>query len=318
MHENVPDRGGNNEMVKKEDAQLLLADYLSLQKYSVVRTTSAPPVKHAATDSCSDNREFWERARHFAEGQHILLESFHVTEWLPASPGRYFTERAKMERNRAEQFWTEREYLPLGKLGMILGGIGSVRLASKRTKFGILHFLGATSSGDSNQGIPLCVPSDMYGQLADPIRQYGGMRCQVAGTIQVLDRSIDRISFDPGIPKYAVLADDIRIINPSAGGVIQAAASVLYGGACREYERDYRANNAMGWSFAYFNPAIDSANGLRNAVEWLEDYVRRHSVSEGPRIIGDFDEHMEHSNCPLRCDSPHSLQVMVILRLWPH
>ncbi len=65
------------------------------------------------------------------------------------------------------------------KLGMILGGIGTVRLASKRTKFGIIHFLGATSSGDSNQGIPLCVPRDIYGELAGDVKGYGGMQCEV-------------------------------------------------------------------------------------------------------------------------------------------
>jgi hypothetical protein len=229
----------------------------------------------------------------------MLLPSFHVTEWLPASPGRYFTERARRERDNAEQYWTGGEYLPLGKLGMILGGIGSVRLASNRTKHGVLHFLGATSSGDSSQGIPLCVTSDMYGQVVGAIREYGGMQCHVAGTIQVLDRSIDRLSFDAGIPRYAILVDDIRVTNPSRRGTVQAAVSVLYGGACREYERDYRTNNALGWSFAYFNPATDSASGLSKAVEWIEDYVRRYSVSEGPRIVGDFDEHMEHFQLPV-------------------
>ena len=182
---------------------------------------------------------------------------------------------------------------------MILGGIGTVRLASKRTKFGVLHFLSATSSGDSNQGVPMCVPPEVHRQIVDSIKDYGGVVCDIAGTIQVLDRSIDRITFDRGIPRYVVLVDDVRVIRPSRPGSVRATASVLYGGACREYERHYRSDNALGWSFAYFDPATDSSNGLPSAVDWLENYARRHSVSEGPRILGDFDEHMEHFQLPV-------------------
>ena len=297
--EDSPQRGGNDEGVDSQDAQIILTDYFSLQKSSAMRATRERETEGAATECCSDNREFWDEAGHFAEGQHILLSSFHVTEWMPASPGRYLTASARMEREKAKQFWAGDEYLPLGKFGMILGGIGTVRLASKRTKFGVLHFLSATSSGDSNQGVPMCMPPEVHRQIVDSIKDYGGVVCDIAGTIQVLDRSIDRITFDRGIPRYVVLVDDVRVIRPSRPGSVRATASVLYGGACREYERHYRSDRALGWSFAYFDPATDSSNGLPSAVDWLEDYARRHSVSEGPRILGDFDEHMEHFQLPV-------------------
>ncbi len=60
MHENAPDRGGNKEMVRIEDAQVILSDYLSLQDYPVIRTSLKRLAKQSATERCFDNREFWD------------------------------------------------------------------------------------------------------------------------------------------------------------------------------------------------------------------------------------------------------------------
>jgi hypothetical protein len=49
------------------------------------------------------------------------------------------------------------EYLPLGKLEMILGGVGSLRLASRPNGNKTIHILGLSSNGVSHEGIPVTV-----------------------------------------------------------------------------------------------------------------------------------------------------------------
>jgi hypothetical protein len=136
--------GGNDEGIQAPDIDRLFQDFLAMIRY---RTIGSAPTRKKPATPINSNEDFWLSARELHEGQRVELRTFLVLEWLPSSPGRYFTDEAKENRLRASSLFDSRnqEYIPLGKLSMILGGVGSVRLSAKDTPRGKMHILGATS-----------------------------------------------------------------------------------------------------------------------------------------------------------------------------
>ena len=288
---------GNDEHVAPEDVGGLIRDFFSLVKYAKLRKA----VRAAKSDyTIRNNSEFWLSKDLLFEGARVRLESFHLIEWLPWSPGRYFSPEAMTQREFASRLATASEYLPLGKMGMIFGGVGSVRLTAKHTQFGETHFLCATSSGVSHEGIPIAVESAMLPKIMPLIREMGGCRASVVGTLRILEDQQTRLMFDVEVPRYVVVAEDVDVKEPSPQHSLKVSLQIMYSGTCRDYERDSSRSINKGWSFAYFEPGNKaSERPLKHAVEWLSDYARRHSVSDSPTIICDFDEHARHFGNPV-------------------
>src|SRR5258707_281069 len=101
--------------------------------------------------------------KHFPEA-YVSLKGFALTEWVPFAPGRYYTSQAIHDREFALQFVSRErdEYTPNGKISMVRGGIGTIRLAGKELAGHATYFLGASSSGITHQGIPIALTSDDY------------------------------------------------------------------------------------------------------------------------------------------------------------
>jgi hypothetical protein len=193
------------------------------------------------------------------------------------------------------------EYLPLGKLNMVLGGVGSVRLAARERPQGKIHFLGASDDGVSHEGIPILVDSDLYDVVAPRLKEDGACSCDITGKIEVLPADIREVNYDVGVPRYAVKAEEIGL-EDKIPREARVSLNIVYSGAAREYETKSRSDNALGWSFVTFSPLLKSYRGkreLNDAVQWLQDYARRHSVQPDPLILCDFDEHMDHFELPV-------------------
>ena len=121
------------------DSQVKIANYL-------LRVESG---KSQADRTFHSNRDIWnailtERLR---ANMHVTLENFHILEWFPRSPGLYFTREGKRSRESANQFVQSLEkrssevkyalgssgdtvtvYNPYGKIAMLKGGLGAIRL----------------------------------------------------------------------------------------------------------------------------------------------------------------------------------------------
>jgi hypothetical protein len=143
--------------LRPNDVEAFLADALKTYLYNRLEHRE---FRLAPDRTYTDNRSFWLDAlgyQHFP-GTYCILEDFTLTEWLPFSPGRSFTESAHQAREHAERFIADngREYLPNGKLSMVKGGIGCIRLAERSVRSSTLFFLGASSSGVAHEGIPHC------------------------------------------------------------------------------------------------------------------------------------------------------------------
>jgi hypothetical protein len=284
---------GNDEGVRPSDLAIILNDFLALSglRGNRKRITAAGRTFHF-----TDNRSFWNAAVRFYEGATISLDDFAVMEWAPASPGRYYTPEAKAARKEALRFLDpyRPEYLPLGKMNMVLGGVGSVRLGAISTAGERAYVLGASSTVVSHEGLPVCLGSDLYREVIPFLKDHGACDCTIIGRLELLPEDVVDLDFPIGVPRFVVRADDIKDLRPTSRRAF-VSVSVLYLGAAREYETGYASNRNVGWTFATFDPAARDAEAeLKRTADWLKEYAVRHSVLDNPPIVCDFDRHVRH------------------------
>lgn len=209
-------RGGNDVTIPDKDFLSLFADLFSLAGY--VRSTYRK-ARWSWRKGYSDNVEFWNNALagRLPEGKRVNLKSFFVTAWVPTSPGLYFTPKAAEARELACQYYSEDkdEYLPLGKDVMVLGGVGSVRLKSRFVRDDRCHFLSASSTGVSHEGIPLVIEHSRFAGL-DLMNDAGGFNAHIQGTLWSLPEEIKLIRWAGGVPKYYLFVDrlDVEPLRP--------------------------------------------------------------------------------------------------------
>ncbi len=278
------DRSGDG--IQRSDLVQLLGDALNLLTYNNVKCPE--PCQHETNNhkEYENNYDFWEDALrgNLVEGIEVNLRSFHLMQWLPSSPGRYYTPKAIRERQNAEQYLTRRgrhrEYLPSGKEAMFLGGIGSVRLGARRFDSETIYLLGASSTGCSHQGIPVMVPDREYQKVIAHL-QKGGCLANMEGYLRVFTANEILIQYDKQIPKYAIFIENINVIKPSQDLLVSV-------GVTYTLHDSYRVTD-KSWSFCSFDPTRDDVS---SAAQWLEEYALRHSGRA--EILSDFDEYYQH------------------------
>ena len=299
-------KGASVNRVRRNDFVRLFADFFDILLYKF------PPKPRPSTVDYSykDNQSFWEDAikgAHFEE-MRIHLRNFHLTEWLPSAPGRYFTEEAVQSRIEAKHFFdpTKGEYRPFGKLRMVLGGVGSLRLGAKLVDAAYTHFLGASSTGVTHEGIPVAMSKEQFRCVIDPIKKNGGCITNLTGSLRVLPTSISTIQYDRDIPRYCFFVDEFDVIEPSSEDQLLANVAIMFPSKYYHYDDrenpelimgGYTTNMIKMWSFCSFKPS--SKNSLKNAVDWLKDYASRHSGMENPPIFTNFDECYQHFENPI-------------------
>jgi hypothetical protein len=278
-------RGVNrsNNGIDRDDLVQLLGDALNLSTYNHVKSAEFHQDDSCCRKTYSSNHEFWRDAldENLLEGIEINLRNFHLMQWLPLSPGRYYTSKAVRQRQEATQYVSgNREYLPLGKVAMFLGGIGSVRLGSRRLDSETIYLLGASSNGSSHQGIPVMVPEREYRKVISYL-QRGGCLTNMEGHLRVFSANEALIQYDRQIPKYAIFVENISVIQPSERLLVSVGVTYTL--------RDSYRGSDKSWSFCSFDPIRDNVS---SAVQWLEEYAFRHSGRV--EILSDFDECYQH------------------------
>lgn len=238
-----------------------------------------------------DNESFWEGAissQHFP-GSYVRLKGFHLTEWIPFAPGRYFTSDAKEMRSFAAKFVSSDrdEYTPNGKESMVRGGIGSIRLAEKTIGRSQFQFLGASSSGVTHEGVPVALETDDYRKVIHVIRERGGCVVDLVGRIRSITRELPQLDFHSSIPRYCLFAEDVSILQASEPTRLATTAAIMF--SAESYRPDILNKS---WTFCTFRPAADP----QNAAEWLLDYAHRYSGG-ATNILTDFDEHRRLFPC---------------------
>lgn len=263
------------------------------------------PDELTADRTYTANKTFWEDALegiHFEE-MRISLHNFHLMEWMPSAPGRYFTPGAIASRRKAQEYIAPdgSEYLPIGKEQMILGGIGSIRLGVKEVDFRPTYFLGASSTGITHEGIPVAMNKSQYLSVIKTIKEHGGCVVNLVGSLRLLPASMSVIDFVREIPRYYFFTEEVEPVEPSSENELLASIAIMFSSELSEktnFAKDgYTTNLRKMWSFCSFNPRIK--HSLESAVNWLKDYVARYSRIVNPPILNDFDEHYQHFENPV-------------------
>jgi transcriptional regulator with XRE-family HTH domain len=108
----------------------------------------------AADSHFETNESFWEKVldEQLRANATVILKDFNLFEWFPRSPGLFHTKRGQLAREdaadrrilspmRASPFSPDtRVYNLQGKVRMLQGGLGCIRLLPKQTKIGTLWF----------------------------------------------------------------------------------------------------------------------------------------------------------------------------------
>jgi hypothetical protein len=156
-------------------------------------------------DGLTSNEEYWALVRHdrLYEGAPVRLSGFHLTEWVPLTPGRFHSPEAARARDLARYHIDSVDplrgvgYLPQGKRSMTKGGIGTVRLPALDLHGRPLRVLAATSDGVCHSGVPLVLGADQYESVIPQIRERGGVVADVSG---VMPRSATRCAGSTATP----------------------------------------------------------------------------------------------------------------------
>ena len=300
-------RGINDRFVSNEDFIALFSDFLNTRSYA--NALGHQPGLPIVESEYTSNRMFWTEsmAGHHFDGMRIRLRDFILLEWIPASPGRFFTPGAAEKREHATRYIRDDrdslEYLPLGKEYMVLGGVGSLRLGSRPHGHDTIHVLGMSSTGVAHEGIPVALPDRTYSGVGAELRRRGAIKVDAIATLRSLPFRDWRTSRTREVPALFAFVDDLEIRGQADSTL--ATISILfpssYHGRLGRQQftgNGYTTGLEKSWSYASFSPS-DGPDALKESVKWLEDYACRYSRLERPPIFADFDELHTHFESPI-------------------
>lgn len=280
-----------------------------------MQPTELPP---SSDERYLRSEDFWSdvlRERLYAE-RNVELIGFRLFEWFPRNPGLFHTDdghwarqaaqydlieidsrayeaislSADAEVDHAEVFRsiTEGEgalrtkvYAPQGKLSMLQGGVGCIRLQHVEVagRDSVSWFMSASSSIAPDEGVPLLVPNDLYQQHIGRIRERGFATVNIWGRLRFIpEQFADLYALRSGIPRLYMEVDDIKDGGPDEGhGRVSVATSFLSSAFGRP---------AIHAAYVTFDPGFPGAR--RSATDWMrKEYVEQ--LYEGD-VLTDFDQ----------------------------
>jgi hypothetical protein len=251
-----------------------------------------------------ENDSFWHSAlnSNLYPGQIIRLNNFKILEWIPSSPGRYHTIDAKIERESAlrRHFENEKrqgvdqrkgrviELRPNDKRSMVKGGLGSLRVGPKQLMGNLKYIMCASSSGVSHEGIVVLLEKEFYKKLIEEIKAGRNPTVNIIGRVMLIPKELSLINFEyhREVPKYYLDVEECNLLpnkNPNQGIV---SVAITYA-----REEELSEHRAFSYSFCQFAALRADLSGI---ADWLTNYAVKHSKSESPIIIGDYDEYHDY------------------------
>jgi hypothetical protein len=244
------------------------------------------------------NESFWDEV--LSEGIHantqVTLDNFFLSEWFPRSPGLFHTGLAWDARRIAES-----STLPLsdeerrlyestgppnphvydicGKVKMLSGGLGCIRLLPKATESGLLWFMSASSSMSAHEGVPIALTESLYGSYIDRLTEHGVFPCTLTGKLRFLPEPLLSLYRDyTGVRRLYLQIEEIQPVplDPHDLSPIVSVAVM--------FESPLYDNCA---AYVSFTPGIGGSIWQR--LSWLEHYV---ATFYNGIILTDFDEQM--------------------------
>lgn len=296
------------ERARESVPEWITADTLgNLTEVAVYRHPASTCRSSARSLVFNSNEELWSAILEESiatENCKVELQGFCLTEWLPLRPGRFHTDKARLARNwaiqnsyireddenapralrRAVGEGTRGEGMRIfdlnGKMTMVDGGIGCVRLKPLPNRDIYRWPFGASSSMVAHEGVLVSLSDLDHDRLIQDVRRFGGLRGTLQGTLRIVPRhDVTEPMFGRGIPQVYIDVEKFeperfREINP-----IEITAAVTF-------TSPKTPSSKLNVSYVTFNAA--KRGELGRAVDWLEQiYVRD---AYGGIVVTDFDE----------------------------
>lgn len=237
----------------------------------------------------ASNEEAWRLfvEEHLYDTRRVTLEHFHLFEWFPHAPGIFHTPEGRQHREVASQYMEPTPdgsavFNPVGKLTMLKGGIGAVRLRPRNIDREPHYFMTASSNGICHEGFPVLIPRRFYGPLKARILDEGAVPVTVGGEMRYVPETA--VSFFPerrSMPLLYLHVDELQVLPKPRQRVTTYLINVV-----ASFIGDFEGRRGSYATFAAFDPAQRSS--LSEAISWLEGiYVG--AMHDGI-VITDFDE----------------------------
>jgi hypothetical protein len=297
-------------------ADSILSDHIGTTDYLL------PPLAHDRFQQpfsiYTKNEDVWQGIiqRKINPGGQIRLEGFHITDWFPRAPGLFYTQDAAWAReeafhhldhgfgdspirDHAHAAGEERPkhdytvvFTPEGKLSMLQGGIGSIRLKPIKIE-GENHWLmTATSDGVGHTGVPIAVPKKYYAHLLGPIYDSGAVRATLQGELEIVPDPFSRLFQDTLLVQRLFIRVTDLELKPTKPVHLETSAAI-------SFVSDYKGPAQAYVTYVTFRP--DVKGSFDEAMSWMKnEYVE--GAYQG-RIITDFDQNFgvfKDAKLPLR------------------
>jgi hypothetical protein len=270
--------------------------------------------------SFSSNEDFWhavlrERLR---ASRAVSLSGFYLSEWIPRSPGLFHTPAAARSRDIAmnmvvsepyaeELAWIDHADLPqferevygeegtlkylrifdaYGKVKMLRGGVGCIRLRRHSIEGQPVWLVSASSTLTAHEGVPLAVPDDRYMDVIDSLASDGVVYCSsIVGTLRYVPDFLGDLYQWPDVPPVYLQVEDIRRgRRPEDDTLSHAMVSVAV--SFESKNAQLRPPGGLWATYFTFFPGVEGSLQLRR--DWLRDsYVGERYQG---KVISDFDE----------------------------
>lgn len=246
-----------------------------------------------AVSNCDSNESFWGKVLNegIRANATVTLTYFLLFEWFPRSPGLFHTKRGKFAREDAADHRilrsTEKYSSPevtvydlYGKIRMLEGGLGCIRLLPKKTENGTLWFMSASSTTSAHEGVPVAMRNSHYNRCISYISTYGVMPCSIIGTLKFLPKPLLSLYGDyTDVPGLYLLVEEVEPASSPTRlpkGPPLVSVAVTFGADISQV------------SAAYVSFVPGDSGSIASALEWLDRYVD----SYGGTVVTDFDEQM--------------------------
>jgi hypothetical protein len=172
---------------------------------------------------------------------------------------------------------------PYGKLEMLKGGIGCVRLKDKLVENERVWFMTASSTCNAHEGFPIALPDHFYPGVIDQISARGIKPCTITGKLRFVPDVLNTLYEDyTRVPQLYLMVEDLRpsTRSPRPGEIPRVSGAV-------SFRSKFEGKSNIFYSYVTFFPS--QPGSLASRVDWLENiYVK--SMYQG-QVITDFDEH---------------------------
>src|SRR5882724_328730 len=248
------------------------------------------------------NEAFWQEVtgQRLTAGMSVTLERFLLMDWFPRSPGLYHTVEAGYARQEAMAFRhpafkgsSKRNhpvsakdgndytlvFMPEGKLSMLQGGIGCIRLKPINISKEPHWLMTATSDGVAHAGVPVALAQELYRSFLAGAQDRGGLMASLHGELDFLPDPFSRL-FDHSVmvPRLYLRITGMKRSEPSS---ITPQASVAV-----SFASEYKGPPSLYASYVTFRPGVKGE--FEEAVSWMKkEYVEGEYRGS---IVTDFDQ----------------------------